>query len=274
VSYRVGPIELVPLLDALGELGELEELYPDVSAEAWEPYRPLYPELFAESRWRVPSACYLVRSVGTSILVDTGLGPPGSAGWTLSREGELPRALEERGVGREEIDVVFLTHLHVDHLGWNTDADGEVFFPRARYLVHSDALAFARTRAELPHIRRCVEPLGDRFETLADETELAPGVVAFATPGHFPGHMSVRIRSGGAEALLLGDIAVHPAQLDRPEWGYLYDLDQPATVETRRSVIPALVGRDVLVACGHYPGGGVGRIVRRNGRTAWEAAAL
>ena len=269
---RVGEIELVPLLDAVGLLGEYGELYPDVEPEAWEPYRALYPELFAGESWRLPCASFLLRFDGTNVLVDTGVGPPGLWGWTAESEGELPQALEAHGLARDEIDVVFLTHLHIDHLGWNADLDGVPYFPRARYVVHRDALAFARTRPELPHIRRCVEPLADRFETLAGDHELVSGVTAFEAPGHYPGHMAVRVRSAGAEAVLLADIAVHPALLAEPRWQYVSDLDQPLAVETRRALLPELVDRDVLVACGHYPGTGIGRVVTRDGRAVWEEA--
>jgi glyoxylase-like metal-dependent hydrolase (beta-lactamase superfamily II) len=268
----VGDVEIHPLSDAVGDLGDLAELYPDVAAEEWEPYRALYPELFSGSHWRLPCTCYLLRAHGTTVLVDTGVGPPGLWDWRAEREGGLPDALDAQDVGPDDIDVVFLTHLHIDHLGWNTDAEGVPFFPRARYVVHRDAVAFARTRAELPHIRRCVEPLADRFEQVEGDTELASGVTAFVAPGHYPGHMAVRIRSDGASAVLLADVAVHPALLDRPEWRYVSDIDQELSVETRRALLPELVDRDVLVACGHYPGGGIGRVVRRDGRVMWEAA--
>jgi glyoxylase-like metal-dependent hydrolase (beta-lactamase superfamily II) len=253
-------------------LADYAEAYPDVAPEAWEPYRALYPELFDGASWRLPCTSYLLRTADRTVLVDTGVGPPGLWDWTALREGELPRALEEHGVGRDEIDVVFLTHLHIDHLGWNTDLDGVPFFPRARYVVHREALAFARTRPELPHIRRCVEPLADRFETFAGDAELALGLTAFAAPGHYPGHMAMRLRSGGAEAVLIADIAVHPALLAEPEWRYVSDLDPPVAIETRRALLPELVDRDVLVACGHYPGSGIGRLVTRDGRVVWAVA--
>jgi hypothetical protein len=67
---RVGSVELDPVVDAWGELGELREVYPETPAEAWEPYRGLYPDLFAGSRWRLPCTCYLVRSGGRVVLVD------------------------------------------------------------------------------------------------------------------------------------------------------------------------------------------------------------
>src|SRR5688572_12075195 len=74
---RVGSVELDAIVDAWGELGELGELYPEVPAGAWEPYRTLYPDLFAESRWRVPCTSYLIRAGGVTVLVDTGVGPAG-----------------------------------------------------------------------------------------------------------------------------------------------------------------------------------------------------
>lgn len=264
----VGDIELVSLPDAVGLLAEYDEVFPDVPADDWKPYRTLYPDLFAGGSWRLPCASFLIRSGGVTVLVDTGVGPPGLWDWTAENEGLLPDALDELGIRRDEIDVVFLTHLHIDHLGWNADLEGKAFFPRSRYLVHRHALAFARTRPELPHIRRCVESLVDRFEHVDGEVELAPGVRAFSAPGHYPGHMAVRLSSGGREAVLVADAVVHPAMLDRPDWVYVSDLDPDTAAATRRSLLSELVDRDIVVACGHYPGS-IGRVVTRDGRVVW-----
>ena len=269
MSVRIGAIEVVPLLDAVGTLAELEQAYPDVEAQEWAPYRELYPELFAGSRWRLPVKIHLIRSGGTTVLVDTGVGPRGSFPmWRGEREGLLPSALAELGVERDAVDVVFLTHLHIDHIGWTTDEGAEVLFPNARYLVHAEALAFARTNRDRPHIQRCIEPLVGRFELLDGDAELAPGVTAFVAPGHYPGHMGVRVRSNGDEAVLIADVAPHPALLDRPEWVYAFD-DAPQT-RTRAELIAELLDREALAICGHYPGSGVGHVVSRAGRVVWE----
>jgi glyoxylase-like metal-dependent hydrolase (beta-lactamase superfamily II) len=267
----VGSIELLSVPDAVGRLAGYGEVYPEVPDEDWEPYRALYPDLFAEDAWRVPCGCFLVRSEGVTILVDTGVGPPGLWDWTAEEEGLLPEALEGLGVSRNDVDIVFLTHMHIDHVGWNTDLEGARFFPRARYVVHRDALAFARTQDARPYVRRCILPLADRFETVDGDVELAPGVAAFAAPGHYPGHMGLRLHSGGEKAVLAADTALHPALLDEPDWVYVSDGDPAVCAETRRALLPELVDRDVLVACGHYPNGGIGRIVRRNGTVVWEA---
>jgi glyoxylase-like metal-dependent hydrolase (beta-lactamase superfamily II) len=262
----VGDIEIVPLLDATGELGELAELFPDT--DDWAPYREAYPQLFNGSRWLLPCAAYLLRVGSSNLLVDTAVGPAGLWAWDAVSEEGLPGELARADVPLEDVDLVFLTHLHVDHVGWNTDRDGRIFFPKARYVVHRDALAFVRDSTR-PHVARAIEPVA--FEELDGEAELAPGVTAFPLPGHFPGHMGVRVESGGETALLIVDAAVNPMLLDRPGDFYVSDIDQETSVETRRALIPTLVDRDVLVVCGHYPDGGIGRVVRRDGRVLWTA---
>jgi glyoxylase-like metal-dependent hydrolase (beta-lactamase superfamily II) len=267
----VGDVEVTPVLDAVGAFGEVREMYPDVPAADWAPYRELYPGLFAGESFRPQCNAYLVRSSGTTVLVDTGIGPPGLwDDFAPEREGLLPSVLEQLGVERGDVDLVFLTHLHIDHLGWNADADGVPFFPGARYLAHAAAVEYASSFPDRPHIRRCVLSLGDRLERVAGDVELAPGVVAFETPGHYPGHMSVRIRSGGAEAVVLGDVSLHPALLDRPEWVFVHDDDAAENESTRRALLAELVDRDVVAICGHYPGTGIGRVITRDGRVIWE----
>jgi glyoxylase-like metal-dependent hydrolase (beta-lactamase superfamily II) len=263
----VGSVELVPLVDAVGVLGELDELYPGF--DDWEPYRELYPELFSGSKWRIACASYLIRSGGTTVLVDTGVGPAGLWGWTPEREEGLLPALAAVGVAPDEVDVVFLTHLHVDHVGWNTGRDGELVFPKARYVAHREGVAFARGSGR-PHVERTIAAVD--FDEIDGEVALAEGVTAYELPGHFPGHMGVRIASGGARAELIADAAVHPMLLHEPDALYLSDIDPGDCTATRRALVPGLVDRDVLVVCGHYPAGGIGRVVTRDDRVVWEAA--
>jgi glyoxylase-like metal-dependent hydrolase (beta-lactamase superfamily II) len=263
----VGAVELVALVDAVGELGELAELFPDTSE--WEPYRDLYPELFAGPRWMLPCKCYLLRSGGETVLVDTGVGPAGLWGWAAEREEGLLPALADAGVAPEDVDVVFLTHLHVDHVGWNTDRDGRVVFPNARYVAHREGIAFVRDNAR-GHATRTVLPVS--FEEIGDEAVVAERITAFPLPGHFPGHLGLRVESGGERAVLIADAAVHPMFLDQPQRTYAFDHDAALTAATRRTLLPELVDQDVLVVCGHYPGGGIGRVVTRGEQVVWEAA--
>jgi glyoxylase-like metal-dependent hydrolase (beta-lactamase superfamily II) len=271
---KLGSIELDAVVDAVGELGELGELYPDVPADAWDPYRELYPELFTESRWRLPCACYLIRVDGVTVLVDTAVGPPGLWGWVPEREGGLIPGLAELGVELGDVDVVFLTHVHIDHIGWNADADGTPMFPNARYLIQPDGLAWLLdVRSEAPYVQRCLRSIMKRqmVDDVAAAEEIAPGVVTVDFPGHLPGHLGLRL---GDDALLIADAAVHPALLDEPGWEYVSDFDRAASAATRQSLIPTVVDRDILVVCGHYPSGGIGRVVRRDGRNLWIGAGV
>jgi glyoxylase-like metal-dependent hydrolase (beta-lactamase superfamily II) len=264
----VGDIELVALVDATGELGELAELFPKTTD--WNVYEDAYPELFKGAAFRVPSACFLLRAADTTVLVDAGVGPAGLWDWQAETEEGLPRALGDAGVVPEDIDTVFLTHLHVDHVGWNTDRDGRPFFPDARYVVHREALAFVRDDGQRPHAARTIAPFD--FEQIDGETELARGITAFPLPGHYPGHMGVRIDSGGETALLIADAAVHPMLLDRPRDVYAFDVDQVTSAATREALVSSLVDQDLLVAGGHYPGGGIGHVVGRDGHVLWTEA--
>ena len=268
---RVGSVELYPIEDAVGELGELAELFPDVPADAWEPYRELYPCLFVESRWRVPLTSYLVLTGGLTVLVDTAIGPPEATYWPLERGGGLPAGLVKLGVEPGDVDVVFLTHVHVDHVGWNADAEGTPLFPNARYLIDPDGLMWAlNSRSDAPYVQRCLRSLTKR--RLVDDVrrgeEIVPGVSTVDLPGHLPGQLGLRI---GDEALLIADAAVHPALLEEPEWVYVWDHDAETSVATRQALLRDVVDRDVLVVCGHYPDGGVGRVVRRDGRVVWAS---
>jgi glyoxylase-like metal-dependent hydrolase (beta-lactamase superfamily II) len=268
---RVGSVELDAVVDACGELGELAELYPEVPESAWERYRALYPELFAESRWRLPCTCYLIRAGGLAVLVDTGIGPPGLWDWRPEREGELVAGLEALGVEPGDVDAVFLTHVHIDHVGWNADAAGTPLFANARYLIHPDGLMWAfDARANAPYVQRCLRSLAKRrlVDDVAAGEEIVAGVVTFELRGHLPGHLGLRV---GDEAVLIADAAVHPALLDEPDWVYIFDFDPNRSAATRRRLVPELVDNEILVICGHYPDGGIGRLVRRDGHVVWTA---
>jgi glyoxylase-like metal-dependent hydrolase (beta-lactamase superfamily II) len=271
----VGSVELHPLTDGIGQLGDLEELYPAVPLEAWEPYREVYPDLFSGDRWRLPCTCYLVRSGGRTILADTGLGP---SFWDEDDvrpefEGGLLPALAAVGVEPAHVDAVFISHVHGDHIGWNTDAEGEPVFPRARYVLHPEAVARARERSDQPYINRCFKTLFERdlVAPVPPGTELAPGVVVADLPGHEQGHAGLRINR--TDAILIADAAAHPALADQPDWVFRYDADADAARETRKRVIAGALDTNTLVVCGHYPGSGIGRLETRNGLVTWVEAS-
>jgi len=150
-TLTVGKVEITVLHDA-EVASPFDQSFPDVPAEAWEPYLKRYPEAFigGNSR-RTHFECYLVRSQGRTLLVDTGLGTSQTNPGTVDQmfggtQGNLLAELQSAGYQPGDIDTVFLTHLHLDHVGWNMTQSGglgEPTFPNARYIAHeADWAAF------------------------------------------------------------------------------------------------------------------------------------
>jgi len=228
----VGELEVTALLDAEGSFTTYAEAFPEGRPQDWTPW----PELVDGDRWTLPFRSYLIQGRGRSILVDTGVGPAGGGEFLPERQGWLPTELDRLGVTP---DAVFLTHVHVDHVGWNH------LFAGVPFVAHRDSISLSEERGR---------PLSGAV-AVEEEAELAPGVVAFETPGHLPGHMSVRVDE---ELVVLGDIAVHPAQLARPDLVYVFDADAEESAATREHVVSAYGDR--ILACGHFPGSGFGRM--------------
>jgi glyoxylase-like metal-dependent hydrolase (beta-lactamase superfamily II) len=240
-SVHAGEAQVDSLVDAVGSFATYEGVFPGATEEDWAPWRQRHPELFEGEAWRLPFRSFLIRTAGRVVLVDTGVGPAGGGDWLPDRQGWLLEELARVGVPPDAVDTVFLTHVHVDHVGWNHA------FERARFVAHRDSIPLSAERGR---------PLPERTDAVEGEAELAPGVVAFEAPGHLPGHMGVRV---GDEVALLGDVAVHPAQLVRPGLVYTADGDPERCAETRREVL-ARYG-DRILGCGHFPGTGFGRLV-------------
>jgi glyoxylase-like metal-dependent hydrolase (beta-lactamase superfamily II) len=197
--------------------------------------------------------------------VDTGLGRFELFD-TAERVGELVPLLAEQGVAPEQVDTVFLTHLHIDHVGSN------MAFGRARFAMHPEALAAVAGRADRPHIAESVLPLIDagRLDGVDEGTELAPGVTTLALEGHDAGHAGLRL---GSAAILIADAAGHPALLDQPEWPFVGDGDHTRSAATRHALLDEVLDGDTVVICGHYPGSGIGRVTREDdGRVVWREA--
>ena len=212
--------------------------------------REAFPGLDSDEQWWIPVNAALLRTGGTTLLVDTGAGPKPRQ---FFEEGEarLLDELERLDVAPADVDIVVHTHLHIDHVGW----DGA--FPNARYVVHEDDWSYFMSEeslAQRPHLREKVLPLD--VQRVTGETEIAPGVVVFPTPGHTPGHMGVRSES----MAVIGDLVAHEAQVEDPELVFVNDVDPDQAAVTRRRVLADLADAGVVVAAGHFPG--IGRIER------------
>jgi glyoxylase-like metal-dependent hydrolase (beta-lactamase superfamily II) len=278
-SLTVGAVEVTAVCDVVANFPDpLPQAFPGVEAAAWAPYRGRYPEVFdGPDGWRLRDWCFVVRAGDRVVLVDTGVGGPGTPGadW-IGTPGRLPEELAAAGVGPDEVDLVVLTHLHLDHIGWNLAWDGgspRPRFPRARYLVQrTDWEAFAgRPEAAREAFDRCVRPLQDLgvAELLDGDRTLDPQLAILHTPGHTPGSQSLLVRSGGDAVLLWGDVANHPAQVDRPDWGPGSDALPEAARRSRRRLLDQVEAEAMWLAPAHFPEP-FGTVTRSEGGRHWS----
>jgi glyoxylase-like metal-dependent hydrolase (beta-lactamase superfamily II) len=221
---------------------------------------------------------YLIRSSGRTILVDTGLGPR-PADTPDVPWGELLRDFQAKGVRPDEVDMVVMTHLHRDHVGWNLLQEGGRYvptFPKARYWMSRKDWETSHLPdvqpTRYPNAPSCVWPLEEMnlIEFMQGEHSITRELMAVPTPGHTPGHMSILVTSQGQRALVLGDAAHNPTQIEEPDWVSRADMDPDLTRQTRRALIERLEREQILVAAGHFPAPGFGRIVRLEGRRYWR----
>ncbi len=233
-------------------------------------------------RTRMSIHALVIESLGKRIIVDTCIGndkPRSNPRWSKLNLPFLDN-LKKAGYAREAIDAVVCTHLHVDHVGWNTmlkDGKWVPTFPNARYVIggvewdfwskFDDADARVLVDDSVRPVVDCgMAELVDSTYRITDEVRLEP------TPGHTPGHHSVRISSQGHEAVITGDMVHHPVQFAYPEWKDNFDSDGAQAAKTRRAFVERYVDRDVLVLGTHFGGPTCGKIVSKGSGFRFAAA--
>tara|TARA_Y100000758_G_scaffold11133_1_gene8408 strand:+ start:116 stop:988 length:873 start_codon:yes stop_codon:yes gene_type:complete len=284
-TISVGNVEITAVHDGDGAL-PISMVFPGVDPELWLPYQQKYPECFNgdnNENIALPFECYVIRSEGHTILVDTGVGSMATNPGTVTAfaggvDGRLLLDLQTAGVNKEDIDTVFLTHLHPDHVGWNVNNDGPTpvpSFPNARYVFHQDDWeAFRPPRDSevfgFTFWEETLAPLEGAgvIEPLSGEHSITSEITAILTPGHTPGSMSLAIDSGGEKALVMGDVFHGPPQVSEPSWVFAFDADPDTAVQSRNRMLDRAEAENAIMAICHSTG--FGRVVSQEGRRYWQ----
>lgn len=270
----IGDVEITRIQEYAGPSPALpEKLFPDGDPAYWEANADwLSPDFFDARTGRLRSVLHswLIRSQGRLIVLDTGAGNGKERPYAPVYGHHDTAYLENLaavGVAPEDIDIVINTHLHVDHVGWNTRLDGRTWvptFPQARYLMTAEDFEFWNP---LLHPRApgdgnqnvfedSVAPVHDAglVELWSGHHRIDADLVLEAAPGHTPGSSILRIQSGGEGALFVGDILHSPVQVAAPDVNSCFCEDPAAARAVRRRLLAEAAERSLLVFPGHFGG--------------------
>jgi len=273
-TVSVGDIRVTFLPDGGGVVNPLA-LYPASNEAGWQPYQNLLDE---DGKFITSIGAFLIEAVDRNIAVDLGIGPVSIPfpGFGPFSGGRYLESLAQTGVSREAMTDVIFTHLHLDHCGWTTveEEDGRrpLIYPNARYRVNKTEWDFwyGGDNPAGPDPDTVQKPLADRIEFVAAGEEVAPGITMLATPGHTPGHMSLRIDGGDGQRLYLtGDVLHGTMQLAEEAWSVAFDADPAAARATREALYAQLTQSNTLVGVNHFSNRVFGRISRAGARYAW-----
>ncbi len=289
--WRVGEFTITKLVETEGvgpnggEHSALPEAFPEAIVEMpW-----LIPDWATEEgHLRVSVHALLVQTPTMRLVVDTCIGNDKSRAVQyfdhLSTDflDDLARA----GWPRDSVDAIVCTHLHVDHVGWNTmlvDGQWVPTFPRASYFLsraeveHTDREALANSDHLGPYALAMMDSANvyaDSVQPIIDsglavfvdtDAQLAPGISLLPTPGHTPGHVSVVLESKGERAVITGDMMHHPCQIGRPEWCSAFDHSPSESTATRRAFFERFADTPTLIIGTHFGGPTAGRLLTHDG---------
>jgi glyoxylase-like metal-dependent hydrolase (beta-lactamase superfamily II) len=272
-SWMVGDVQIHRVVDLLMDM-PTTFLFPQATPEQLLPLQNwLMPHFLnpAADSLTVSVHTFVIKSGDATIVVDTCIGDDkerDAPNWNMRTSNFIDK-LTEKGAAREAVDMVLCTHLHVDHVGWNTVLENDRWvptFPNARYLIGREEWAFweheddpfgkqAKQDSILPIVESDLVHFVETDHQLTDEVRLVP------TPGHTPGHVSVLIQSRGERAIITGDLFHHPLQFALPSWKDIADVDGALAEQTRLAFMHEY-SNETLVLGTHFASPTAGHIVR------------
>ncbi len=276
---KVGNVEVWRILEIYAPFLSPEELYPTAGPDVTSIIKAHVPGgvCSASGRLILPVQGFLLKTPFHNILVDSCVGNhktvPRTPDWHQRNDNRFEASLTAAGVGFGDIDYVLCTHLHTDHVGWNTQlVDGRWIptFPKARYLMPSADEQFQRlqnsdlySESVLPVIE------AGQAELVLAEHRLGDHVMLMPTPGHTPGHVSIMIKSENAQAVITGDALHSTVQCWYPEWHFKFDADTEMAVTSRIHLLETVSEADCIVLGSHFALPSIGRVKAHGNTFRW-----
>lgn len=276
-TFELGDLTFHRIIEEETPLFEPLTFFPTLTPAVLEANRGwLQPDALdpASGLIRLCIQSYVVRTPHHTILVDSCVGNhkprPGRPFWHMKSDDTWTRNLAAAGLTVADIDIVLCTHLHVDHVGWNTrleDGRWVPTFPNARYVFGRDELAHwsaEHARTPNPVLEDSVLPIleAGRAELVGTDHAIGDHLRLTPTPGHTPGHFSVELGRGQTTAVLTGDLIHSPLQARYPALSMRADSDPGLAAATRRHFLECHCDTGRLVCTAHFPSPSVGHVTR------------
>ncbi|MGE0622869.1 MAG: MBL fold metallo-hydrolase [Pseudomonadales bacterium] len=274
LQWQVGDVRISQVVElTTASLGP--HLLPQATPEVLARIPWIGPFVDAERRLVLSIHSLILETPDRVVLVDTCIGNDKVRSyprWNRMQLDFLER-LQAAGYPPERFDTVLCTHMHVDHVGWNTRLVNGAWLPtftRARYLYAEAEWEHWRVEPQEygPVIEDSVQPIFDAglADLVGAEHQVCDEIRLEPTPGHTPGHVSVHVTSRGEEAVITGDMIHHPCQIAHGDWSSTADWDPVMSAHTRSSFLERYADRPVLIIGTHFAAPTAGRIVRDGGR--------
>ena len=274
--WKVGDVEIARLVEVNAFEDNIAMLFKDETSDFMKRHAWLRPHFATpEGLMIISFQCFVLRSRGKTVMIDTRIGADRKREYDVfcNIKTSFLEDMEAAGFPPSSVTTVLCTHLHFDHVGWNTrlvNGKWVPTFPQARYLFGKkeyDHWVHMRNTGgyhDFEHMHDAIDPViaAGLVDFIGPEHHITDEVSLFPTPGHTPGHVSVLIRSKGKEAVITGDLMHHPIQLSYPQRHVNFDMNKDQGAQTRQAFVDRFGGREVLVIGSHFSDPTSGWIVR------------
>lgn len=286
LKFSVGDLIIHRAIEQESAFFPALEMFPQLTTELLAENRAWLHQARAMDEADVLILCfqsYIVRTPHHTILIDSCIGNdkqrPARQNWHIKTDDVYMRALIAAGVTPADIDYVMCTHLHVDHVGWNTRLENGRWvptFPKALYVFGKSEFDYWSEQNETEP----VPPFGDsvlpvveakKAEIVGNDFVIGDHVRILPSPGHTPGHVAFTFGKGRDDAVFCGDLMHTPLQTLYPELSPKFDVDPAQSAVTRRNFLERYCDTDTLCCAAHFPSPSVGKIKRKKNSFTCEA---